>query len=111
MNKKQISELLSRIGISPAYKGYPYLVHVIHLTTDKEGCPFLVIKELYARTADFFGVSATSIQHSIRTLLDVYWSQNNTKYFFDIIGYPVHDTLPPKEFIAVIADYIKRKDE
>lgn len=109
MNKNLISELLAHIGISPAYKGYPYLVHVLFLATSEEYCPFLVIKELYARTADTFGVTATSVQHSIRTLLDVYWSQNNTERFFEVIGYPVHDTLPPKEFIAVIADYMKRK--
>lgn len=107
MNKKQISKLLIRIGINPAYKGYSYLVHIIHLAVSDKDQPFLVIKILYAKTAKNFNVSPGSIQRSIRTLLEAYWIQDTSKNFYSIMHYPVMYPLTAKEFIAVIVDYIK----
>lgn len=108
MNERKIPELLTRIGLNPACKGHPYLVHVIRLSIRNES-PFLVSKNLYANTAAYFGVSPDSVQHGIRTLIDSYWKQEeNRNYFCDIIRFPVYEPLPPKEFIAVIIDYLRR---
>lgn len=30
MEKNYVSEMLIRIGINPSYRGYPFLVHIIH---------------------------------------------------------------------------------
>lgn len=104
-----ISELLTGIGVCPSYRGYHCLVHVIYLAASDGEYPFIVTKKLYADTAVCFGISPDSVQHSIRTLLDSFWSQKDSKkHFYDIIRYPVQDPLSPKEFIAVIADYIRR---
>lgn len=108
MNKNQISELLIQIGLSPAYKGYSYLVHIIYLAVSDKDQPFLIIKELYEKTAKHFGVTAASIQHSIRTLLDAYWIQDASKHFYRLTKYPAGNPLPPKEFIAILTDYIQR---
>lgn len=109
MNKNQISELLAQIGTNPAYKGYSYLIHVIYLASSEGDGTFLTLKRLYADTSQHFNVSPDSIQHSVRTLLDAYWNQDNTKYFYDTVKYPVHGPLPPKEFISVLSNYIRRK--
>lgn len=111
MNKNQICDLLIQIGINPAYKGYFYLVHIISLAVSDRDQPFLVIKDLYGKTAAHYGVTTASIQHSIRTLLDAYWIQDNSKYFYKTTKYPVSNPLPPKEFIAILADYIQRKQD
>lgn len=104
-----ISELLTRLGVCPSYRGYRCLMHVIYLAASDDEYPFIVTKKLYADTAEHFGISPDSVQHGIRTLLDIFWSQENSKkYFYDIIRYPVDAPLSPKEFIAVIADYIRR---
>lgn len=109
MNKREISELLTRVGICPSYKGYPCLVHAIWLAAS-DSTPFILIKKIYADTAAHFGMSADSVQHGIRTLLEAFWNQKDSrKYFYNIVGYPVHDPLPPKEFIAVVTDYIQRR--
>lgn len=108
MNEREISELLTRIGLNPACKGRPYLVYVLWLSISDDS-PFLVSKKLYADAAAYFGVSTDSVQHGIRTLLDSYWKQKeNWKYFYSIIRFPIHEPLPPKEFIAVVSDYFRR---
>ena len=105
MKKTQIKGLLTRLGISSVLKGYRYLVHIIYLASSKKDNYFL-LKDLYAATADYFHTSQSCIQRSIRTLLDNYWNDQNMKCFSEIIGYPVYHPLPPKEFVAVIADYL-----
>lgn len=110
MSKKQISELLTQIGLNPAYRGYLYLVHIIYLVSSDSDFTFFTLKGLYQRTSADLNISSGAIQHNIRTLLDSYWNQENMKYFRNLTGYPVHGPVPPKEFIAVLADYIRRHD-
>lgn len=106
MELKKISELLIALGLCPAYKGYSYLLYAVHLTTTTRYRQGLIVGELYQETARHFNVSKSTVQHSIRSLLDVYWSQNDPKHFSNITGFPVHGTLPPREFIAVISEYL-----
>ena len=75
MEKNYVSEMLIRIGINPSYRGYPFLVHIIHhAATDANG-PFLTSKALYQNAAEHYHVSPDAIQHSIRTILDTYWDR------------------------------------
>lgn len=108
MENNHVSELLIRIGVNPSYRGFPYLTHIICQAASGSGGPFLTSKTLYYDAAKHFHVSPDSIQHSIRTLLNAYWMQNNGKYFCQITGYPNSGPLPPKEFIAVLVDYLHR---
>jgi hypothetical protein len=108
MEKNQVSELLIRIGANPSYRGFPYLTYVIWQAASGGNGPFLSSKALYRDAAECFHVSPDSIQHSIRTLLNAYWMQDNGKHFCHITGYPNSGPLPPKEFIAVLADYLQR---
>lgn len=108
MEKTIVSELLIRIGVNPSYRGYPYLTHIIFQASSDEDSPFLTSKALYQDTAEYFHVSPDSVQHSIRTLLDAYWEQGNGSHFCTVTGYPNAGPLPPKEFIAVLADYLRR---
>lgn len=84
MEPKKISELLISLGLSPAYKGYAYLFYSIYLTCSKRQHTGLVAGELYRETATHYKVSKSTVQHSIRSLLDVYWSQENADHFTQI---------------------------
>lgn len=108
MEKNYVSEMLIRIGINPSYRGYPFLVHIIHHAATYANGPFLTSKALYQNAAEHYHVSPDAIQHSIRTILDTYWGQDNGKYFRNVTGYPNAGPLPPKEFIAVLSDYLRR---
>lgn len=108
MEKNQISELLIRIGANPSYRGFPYLTYIICQTASDDAGPFLTSKALYRDAAEYFHISPDSIQHSIRTLLNAYWTQGNGKHFCHITGYPNSGPLPPKEFIAILTDYLQR---
>lgn len=108
MEKNLVSELLIRIGVNPSYRGYPYLTCIILQAASAEDSLFLTSKVLYQAAAEYFHVSPDSIQHSIRTLLDAYWEQENGVHFCNVTGYPNPGPLPPKKFIAVLADYLRR---
>lgn len=108
MDKHYVSELLIRIGVNPSYRGYPYLSYIIFQAVSDDNGPFLTIKVLYQCASEYFHVSPDSIQHSIRTLLDAYWEQGNGRHFRSVTGYPNTGSLPPKEFIAVLSDYLQR---
>ena len=107
MNKKQIIQLLARIGISSVLKGYRYLVHIIFLAISQNENSYFLLKDLYTATADYFQISSSCVQRSVRTLLDTYWNEHNIKHFSAVVGYPVFHPLPPKEFVAVIVDYMQ----
>jgi hypothetical protein len=108
MKLKKISELLIALGLCPAYKGYTYLQYAVYLTTTQKYRQGLIVGELYQETAEHFHVSKSTVQHSIRSLLDVYWNQDNTQHFSNITGFPIHNnsTLPPREFIAIVSEYL-----
>lgn len=106
MNAKRISNLFQKLGISPRYKGYPYLVHLVNLAINYYGQSFPNIKELYQQTAKHFDIPLGMVTDNIRTLLRNYWNQKNAAIFSSIIGYPVPDRLSTKEFVAVIAEYL-----
>lgn len=106
MKSKQISELFYTLGISPNYRGYPYLLHVVGLAVNYHGQPFPCLKDLYQQTAEYYGITQSIVIHNIRTLLRSYWNQNNAAVFTKITGYPVRDKLTTKEFISIVAEYL-----
>lgn len=106
MNSNNTIQLLSRLGVCPAYKGYPYLVHSIGIAAARYHSGFPPLKELYEQTARHYHVSASIVAHDIRTVLRSYWNQNNAERFTCTIGYPVQDMLTIKEFISVVAEFI-----
>lgn len=103
MNQK-IASLLTRIGIRPSYKGYPYLVHVIMLAS--EVTDSINLTKLYQQTAELYKVSPNVVQHDIRTVLKVYWNMGHIEKLEEIIGYPIYEKLTVKEFIYMIVDYL-----
>lgn len=107
MNKKQISKLLIQLGVNPAYKGYTYLVNIIHLAVNDKDQPIILVKTLYAKTAKQFNVSTASVQRNVWALLKSYWVQDTPKYFYEVMKYPVRYSVTTKEFIAVIVDHIR----
>lgn len=111
MNATSISSLFNELGVSPGYKGYPYLIHTTGLAITYYGKPFPCMKILYQQTAEHFNISENKVKDDIRTLLRNYWNQKNASGFSDIIGYPVRDSLTPKKFVAIVAEYLALHSE
>lgn len=106
MKANQISILFNSLGICPNFKGYPYLSYIVEIAVSYHGKPFPTLKALYSIAGEHFDVSPSIISHDIRTLLRVYWNQDNSDTFAQIIHYPVRDKLTIKEFVSVVAEYI-----
>lgn len=107
MNQRQkVAVLLTKIGIRPSYKGYPYLAEVIFLASELT-VP-IAITDLYAQASKTFHVTPNTVQNNIRTVLKNYWNSGYCEKLSKITGYPIHENLPAKEFVYLIADYISR---
>lgn len=106
MNTKQISVLFNSLGIPPNHKGYPYLVYLIGLSADSYGFQVPLMKDLYAKTGEHFNVSAEIVANNIRTVLRKYWNQKNSSTFYQVTRYNGEGSLPIKEFVSVLAEYL-----
>lgn len=104
--KPKITKLMICLGFRPSYKGFPYLAHVIMLASE-QSVP-VTMTELYSQTARAFNVPQSKVQHDIRTIIKVFWNTGHIKKFEEILGYPLCEKLPVKEFVYTIAEYINR---
>lgn len=111
MHQSRIQNLLNRLGVSSSSKGYPYLVHAIYLvmTDCSHYCP--VMKYLYFDIAEHFGTSPTAVQYAIRIMLEAHHTPQYLQSFSELTGYPANHTPTPKEFIAILADYLLRSPD
>lgn len=108
MCQNQIRDFLNRLGFSPSYKGYPYLVWAIYLVMTDCSHFFPVMKYLYLNIAEHFGTSPSVVQYAIRAILEAHRTPQNVRRFSELTGY-LADCIPtPKEFIAIIADHLMR---
>lgn len=106
MNTKQITLFFNTLGIAPNLKGYPYLVYLISLAASSNRWDAPKLQELYVRTGEHFNVPPEKIAGNIRTVLKKYWNQKNSSAFFEITHYRGEGSLPVKEFVYVVADYL-----
>lgn len=105
----RITEALLLLGISPYYKGHGYLVASIEVTVLDPSRIELVTKDLYPSIGRRFEVTTASVERCMRTAISICWFYS--KGTLDRMAHR-HLTKRPtcSEFIAIIADYIRRTE-
>ena len=68
---------LMELGITANYKGYWYLLTALRLLTLEQLHTIRVTGDLYPRIARQHGVSAQSVERSIRTAIEACWGCGN----------------------------------
>lgn len=103
--EEQVIDLLLRLGATPNYTGFSYLVKAILLCIEEESRLLSITKILYPETAKYFSVSPFTVERDIRTLINVMWKQN--RILLDkIAGYKLSRKPTVGQFLSIISFYI-----
>lgn len=108
---RNIHILLHRLGFRTTYRGFPYLVYAIRLILEDDSYLRNLTTALYPAIAGEFHSNAASVEHSLRTLRDMFWLRGNMAYFERIVGYVLPDKPYVGEFIGILAEYLRLHDD
>ena len=104
---KDIRMLLYRLGIRGTYRGFGYLAFAIWLSLEDEAYLRNLTKRLYPAVAGEFSVSPAAVEHSIRTVVEVFWQRGNREYFEQMISFVPKDKPTSGEFVGTLVEYLK----
>ncbi len=110
--ERTISDLMLELGI-PHLRGYQFLRSAIGMCVEDMELVGSVTKLLYPDLAKMYQTTDTKIERAIRNAIEVSWERGNTDLFEELFGYSntLEYTRPTNsEYIAVVADYIRLKN-
>lgn len=98
-----VENRLLRIGATPEYVGYPYLLDSILLVWDKPEAGRNITTQGYPAIAQRWGVSAASVERSIRTLIAALWQDQDRRALGQLLGRDYETPPGNSKFIGVAA--------
>ena len=104
----QSKDLLWKLGIRSTYKGYRQMAAALASVRENEDYLFSVTKILYPDVAKEFHTNPASIERNFRTVIDVCWEDGNRELLNEIAGYHLHARPTTKQFIDILASYMRR---
>lgn len=107
----EICRMLLELGVPDHIKGHRYLVKAICLAVEEPEILDRVTKELYPRTAQAFGSTATRTERAIRHAVETAWLRGDLEVMARYFGNTVSvDRGKPtnSEFIARLANLVRR---
>lgn len=111
--ERTISDLMLELGIPAHLRGYQFLRSAIGMCVEDMELVESVTKLLYPDLAKMYQTTDTKIERAIRNAIEVSWERGNTDLFEELFGYSntLEYTRPTNsEYIAVVADYIRLKN-
>ncbi len=111
--EKTISDFMLELGIPAHLRGYQFLRSAVGMCVEDMELVGSVTKLLYPDLAKMYQTTDTKIERAIRNAIEVSWDRGNSDLFEELFGYAntVEYTRPTNsEYIAVVADYIRLKN-
>ena len=96
-----IDEILFRLGIMPNLVGHKYLKFGVERIQ-------YVTKDLYPSIARYYGTTWLSVEHGIRTAIQICWKKGNRTLLDEVAGYHLEERPTVSEFFAMIVMYVQR---
>ena len=112
--EKTISEFMLELGIPAHLRGYQFLRSAVEMCVEDMELVGSVTKLLYPDLAKLYQTTDTKIERAIRNAIEVSWERGNCELFEELFGYSnsFEYTRPTNsEYIAVVADYIRLKND
>ena len=100
-----IRRLLLKLGATPRYIGFEYVLHAIVLSLETSQYLLSVTKELYPDVAKKYHTTIYSVERDIRTVITIIWKRNPV-LLNQIAGYPLDKKPAVGEFIAIMREYL-----
>ena len=98
-----VENRLLRIGATPEYVGYPYLVDSILLVWEQPEAGRNITTKVYPVIAQQWGVSSASVERSIRTLIAALWQMADKRPLGQLMGRDYDAPPGNSKFIGVAA--------
>ena len=111
--EKTISDFMLELGIPAHLRGYQFLRSAVGMCVEDMELVGSVTKLLYPDLAKMYQTTDTKIERAIRNAIEVSWERGNSDLCEELFGYAntVEYTRPTNsEYIAVVADYIRLKN-
>lgn len=112
--EKTISDFVLELGIPAHLRGYQFLRSAVQMCVEDMELVGSVTKLLYPDLAKLYQTTDTKIERAIRNAIEVSWDRGNSELFEELFGYSNDQnyTRPTNsEYIAVVADYIRLKND
>jgi hypothetical protein len=109
MDKTLTTErVLRALGVTGKLLGFRYTIYMIERVMESQDRILLITKSLYPETARHFGVTASSVERALRTLIHVCWERTDHSFLEHIAGTPLGRVPTNSEFLDIVAAYLKR---
>ena len=112
--EKTISDFMLELGIPAHLRGYQFLRSAVQMCVEDMELVGSVTKLLYPDLAKLYQTTDTKIERAIRNAIYVSWDRGKSELFEELFGYSNDQnyTRPTNsEYIAVVADYIRLKND
>ena len=101
-----VEEQLMRIGATPEYTGYKYIVQGIIMAMQDESLLNRVTTGMYPAIAKKYGTGAANVERSIRTVISAIWCEADPKELRDIMGRSYTVQPGNAKFIGIVSKYL-----
>ena len=100
-----IGDNLRKLGISPRYKGYQYLIDIVSIYIESGDKRLMITKDVYPATARKFKTSPYVIERNVRHAISIGWRANK-RAFDEIAGFHLQRKPTNSEFADRFAHYM-----
>ncbi len=109
INEKQVYEILKRIGVPFANKGYDYLKRAVLLTSNDVSYLRSITTKLYPAIAKEFGTTSSRVERAIRHAIERAFDRTDPETISSIVGnWDLKKSRPANaQFIGGLVEYIK----
>ena len=101
-----VEEQLMRIGATPEYTGYKYLVQGIIMSMQDESMLNRVTTGLYPAIAQKYDTGAANVERGIRTVISAIWCEADQKELREIMGRSYTVQPGNAKFIGILSKYL-----
>lgn len=109
----RISNILLKMGASPALLGYQYIKTGVSIIIENKCDWRQVTKVLYPEVAKVHGTTPSKVERAIRHCVEKMYFMGNIRYLTEII--PSYNMRKGKvansEFLATLAEYLKQEGD
>lgn len=103
------NKLLRSLGVNGRYIGFRYVKYMIEQILVNPDKIHLVTKRLYPDTAKHFGVSTSSMERAVRTVIQICWERDDRNMLEKMAGHKLERIPTNVEFLDMMVDYIRRE--
>lgn len=103
-----VEQTLIDLHIPTRLRGYWYLAYSIEQVAADPMRIQGITKDLYQETARRHGTTWRAVEHADRTAINACWDRGGREKLDEVVGYHLVERPWATEFIAFVADHIRR---